>query len=215
MLKDTLESRLLGSPQLRWRGQPLQFIPPKLLAMLYYLTVQGQPVPRKELEHLFWGPGSGESLRQALHHLRGLPGAERWLQTGSDVCVQTHSDLKAFETAVNCEQHRQALEIWPTVPASAGSSVLLQGFTLESTPAFGDWLEFERARVAMLYLESLERHAFELERSGAVSEALLTVQTLLREDPLNESAHRAVWRLSQRNAQPEVAGSLPRTATIP
>jgi DNA-binding SARP family transcriptional activator len=206
MSKDTLESQLLGSPQLRWHDQPLEFVPSKLCAMLYYLAVQGRPVPRSELEHLFWGPGSSESLRQALYHLRGLPGAAHWLQTGPEVCINTHSDLKAFETAVIGERHRQALEIWNSVqPSSAGSSVLLRGFRLDSTPAFGDWLEFERARVAMLYLESLEWRAFELERVGAVGEALLIVQTLLREDPLNESAYRAAMRLSQQNAQPVMA----------
>ena len=205
MPKDTLESQLLGSPQLCWRDQPLEFVPPKLLAVLYYLAVQGRPVPRSELEHLFWGPGSGESLRQALHHLRALPGATHWLRTGPEVCIDTHSDLKAFEAAINGDQHGRALEIWPMQAPSAGSSVLLRGFKLESTPAFGDWLEFERARIAMLYLESLERHAFELERAGAVGEALLTVQTLLREDPFNESAYRAAMHLSQQNAQPEMA----------
>jgi DNA-binding SARP family transcriptional activator len=206
MPRDTLESQLLGSPQLRWRDQPLEFVPPKLCAVLYYLAVQGRPVPRSELEHLFWGPGSGESLRQALYHLRGLPGAAYWLRTGPEVWINTHSDLKAFETAVIDERHRQALEIWNSVqPLSAGSSVLLRGFRLDSTPAFGDWLEFERARVAMLYLESLEWRAFELERAGAVDEALLIVQTLLREDPLNEIAYRATMRLSQQNGQPEMA----------
>jgi DNA-binding SARP family transcriptional activator len=205
MFKDTLESQLLGSPQLRWHDQPLEFVPPKLCAVLYYLAVQGRPVPRSELEHLFWGPGSGESLRQALHHLRGLPGATHWLRTGPEVCIDTRSDLKVFEAAINSEQHGRALEIWPMQPPSAGSSVLLRGFKLESTPAFGDWLEFERARVTMLYLESLERHAFDLERAGVVGEALLTVQTLLHEDPLNESAYRAAMRLSQQNDQLEMA----------
>jgi DNA-binding SARP family transcriptional activator len=206
MLKDTLECQLLGSPQLRWHDQPLEYVPPKLSAVLYYLAVQGRPVPRSELEHLFWGPGSGESLRQALHHLRGLPGAAHWLLTGPEVCINTRSDLKAFETAVIGERHHQALEIWNSVqPSSAGSSLLLRGFKLESTPAFGDWLEFERARVAMLYLEALEWRAFELERAGAVREALLIVQILLREDPLNESAYRAAMRLSHQNGQPEMA----------
>jgi hypothetical protein len=110
-----------------------------------------------------------------------------------------------FEAAINGEQHGRALEMWPNVQLPpAGSTVLLWGFKLESTPAFGDWLEFERARVAMLYLESLERHAFELELAGVLDEALLSVQTLLREDPLNESAYRAAMRLSQQNNQPEM-----------
>ena len=209
MVKHDLEARLLGSPELRWQNQALEFIPPKLCAVLYYLCIQciqGKPVPRKELEELFWGSGSSENLRQALHHLRTLPGAEHWLHTGSKVWVNIRSDLSVFETAASAGHHRQALEIWRSVqPTSLASTVLLHGFSLESVPAFADWLEVERARIAMLYLESLESRAFELEQAGSINEALKVVQTLLHEDPLNESAYRAAMRLSYRKGQPEMA----------
>ena len=205
-MKDFLEAKLLGTPELRWQNQTLESIPPKLCAVLYYLCTQGKPVPRKELEELFWGSGSSENLRQALHHLRALPGAEHWLHTGPDVWVNIRSNLSLFEAATNGGHHRQALEIWRSVqPASSGSTVLLHGFSLESVPAFDDWLEVERARIGMLYLESLESRAFELEQTGAINEGLMVVQTLLHEDPLNESAYRAAMRLSYRKGQPEMA----------
>jgi DNA-binding SARP family transcriptional activator len=205
-VKDFLEAKLLGNPELRWQHQTLEFIPPKLNAVLYYLCIQGKPVLRKELEELFWGSGSSENLRQALHHLRALPGAERWLQTSPEVWVKIRSDLNVFESAVSGGHHQQALEIWRSVqPTSLGSTALLRGFSLESVPAFDDWLEVERARIGMLYLESLESRAFELEQAGAINEALIVVQTLLHEDPLNESAYRAAMRLSYRKGQPEMA----------
>ena len=205
-MKDLLEAKLLGTPELRWHDQALDFIPPKLCALLYYLCIQGKPVPRKELEELFWGSGSSENLRQALHHLRALPGAEQWLQTSPEVWVKIRSDLSGFEAAVSGGQHQQALEIWRSVqPSSSGSTVLLHGFSLESVPAFADWLEVERTRIGMLYLESLESRAFELEQAGAINEGLIVVQTLLHEDPLNESAYRAAMRLSYRKGQPEMA----------
>jgi DNA-binding SARP family transcriptional activator len=205
-MKDYLEAKLLGTSELRWQHQTLEFIPPKLCAVLYYLCIQGKPVPRKELEELFWGSGSSENLRQALHHLRALPGAEHWLQTSPEVFVKLHSDLGVFEAAVSAGHHQQALEIWRSVqPASLGSTVLLHGFSLESVPAFDDWLEVERARIGMLYLEALESRAFELEQAGAINGALTVVQTLLHEDPLNESAYRTAMRLSYRKGQPEMA----------
>ena len=125
-MKDFLEAKLLGSLELRWQHQSLAFIPPKLCAVLYYLCIQGKPVPRKELEELFWGSGSSENLRQALHHLRALPGAEHWLHTGPEVRVNLRSDLITFEAAVNGGHHQQALEIWRSVqPTVLGSTVLL------------------------------------------------------------------------------------------
>jgi DNA-binding SARP family transcriptional activator len=205
-VKDYFEAKLLGTPGLRWQNQTLEFIPPKLCAVLYYLCIQSKPVPRKELEELFWGSGSSENLRQALHHLRALPGAEHWLQTSPEVWVNLRSDLGVFEEAVSGRHHQQVLEIWRSVqPASLGSTVLLHGFSLESVPAFDDWLEVERARIGMLYLESLESRAFELEQAGVIHESLAVVQTLLHEDPLNESAYRAAMRLSYRKGQPEMA----------
>jgi DNA-binding SARP family transcriptional activator len=205
-VKEFLEARLLGTPELRWQHQPLEFIPPKLCAVLYHLCIQGKPVPRKELEELFWGSGSSDNLRQALHHLRALPGAEHWLHTSPEVWVNIRSDLRVFESAVSGGHHQQALEMWRSVqPPSLGSTVLLHGFSLESVPAFADWLEVERARIGMLYLESLESRAFELEQAGAINEGLIVVQTLLHEDPLNESAYRAAMRLSYCKGQPEMA----------
>jgi DNA-binding SARP family transcriptional activator len=205
-MKDFLEAKLLGTPELRWQNQMLDSIPPKLCAVLYYLCVQGKSVPRKELEELFWGSGSSENLRQALHHLRALPGAQYWLRTSPEVRVNIRSNLGFFEVATSGGHHRQALEIWRSgQPAALGSTVLLHGFSLENVPAFDDWLEVERARIGMLYLESLESRAFELEQAGAINEALTVVQTLLHEDPLNESAYRAAMRLSYRKAQPEMA----------
>jgi DNA-binding SARP family transcriptional activator len=96
MVKEFLEAKLLGTPELRWQNQTLEFIPPKLCAVLYYLCIQGKPVLRKELEELFWGSGSSENLRQALHHLRKLPGAEHWLNTGPEVCGFDRAAARVF-----------------------------------------------------------------------------------------------------------------------
>lgn len=201
-----LEAKLLGRPELHWRGQPLEPIPPKLRAVLFYLVARGEPLARSEIEELFWGPKSGHSLRQALYQLHALPGAERWLRSSKEVSLKVTSDLAAFEIAVNGRRYKQALEIWQAAhPPARSRSALLWGFELDHVPAFGDWLEVERARIEMLYLETLEHRALELEEEEKHAQALALVQTLLREDPLNDSAYRAAMRLCYRMGRLEEA----------
>lgn len=202
-----LEAKLLGKPELRWWGRVLESIPPKLRALLFYLAVRGEPVARSEIEGVFWGFKSGHSLRQALHHLRTLPGANLWLWTGQEVAVEIVTDLRTFEAAVRQGHYREALKVWADSGVPEGRSALLAGFELEHAPAFMDWLEVERARTEMLYLETLEHRALELEQVGALTEALSLTQTLLRQDPLNESAYRTAMRLCYRRGHTEEAQS--------
>lgn len=208
MVAERLEVKLLGRPELLWRGHRLEAVPPKLRALLFYLAVQQKAVARSELEELFWNTRLSGNLRQALHQLRALPGAERWLQAEQHVTLHAITDLVIFEAALQNKHYRKALEIWRAVLPPAESRVtLLWGFELDNTPAFNDWLEVERARVEMLYLETLEHHALELEKTGHLSEALGLTEQLLHEDPLNESAYSSAMRLCYRMGQPEVAHS--------
>lgn len=203
-MQSYLSVRLLGKPELRWRGHLLKSVSPKLQALLFYLAVRAEAVSRSELEELLWGHGANHSLRQALYQLRSLPGAERWLLPGQKVAVEAISDLAIFETMLGRGYCKEALELWPEGYSDA-RLVLLGGFELEKAPVFSDWLEVERARVEMLYLGALEQRATELEQSGAYSQSLQWVETLLQQDPLNESAYRLAMRLCYRLGQPEAA----------
>lgn len=206
MADNCLDVRLLGKPELRWRGHLLESVPPKLRALLFYLAVRGKPVARSEIEELFWGSKSNHSLRQALYQLHSLPGAEDWLQANGAVALRARTDLAAFEVAVSGGFYKEALAVWQALlPPSEGRAALLWGFELDHALAFSDWLEVERARIEMLYLEALQHRASELEVEGRYSEALTLVQTLLREDPLNESAYRLAMRLCYRRGRPQDA----------
>jgi DNA-binding SARP family transcriptional activator len=198
-----LSVRLLGKPELRWRGHLLS-LSPKLQALLFYLVIRAEAIPRGELEELLWAPRASHSLRQALYQLRSLPGAERWLLSGEKIAVEAISDLAIFETLVARGHHKEALDLWPEGLPEARQA-LLWGFELERVPAFVEWLEVERARVEMLYLGTVEHWAIELEQSGAQAQALEWVDALLRADPLNESAYRLAIRLCYRLGQPEAA----------
>jgi DNA-binding SARP family transcriptional activator len=205
MTKSYLEVKLLGNPELRWRGHVLTSIPPKHRALIYYLAARGERVARSELEELLWGHGSSYSVRQALYQIRSLPGADGWLHVDGGVAVEAITDLAAFEAATRKELYKDALEVWLNAGPTEGRSALLSGFEFDKAQGFTTWLEVERARIEMLYLETLENRALELERADAFSEALVMVQRLLREDRLNESAYRTAMRLWYRKGQPEMA----------
>ena len=205
MTKNHLEVQLLGKPELRWQGRVLTSVPPKQRALIYYLAARGEAVSRHELEELLWSHGSGYSVRQALYQLRLLPGADCWLHADRNVAVEAITDLIAFEAAIKRMHHREALDVWMNARPAEGRTALLWSFEVDQAPGFTSWLEVERARIEMLFLETLECRALELEQEDALNEALVVVQMLLREDRLNESAYRMAMRLCYRKGQPEMA----------
>ncbi|WP_083939258.1 AfsR/SARP family transcriptional regulator [Deinococcus apachensis] len=202
----SLEVKLLGRPSLHWHRLPLELLPPKLQALLYYLVARGEVVDRSELEEIFWRPRSNNSLRQALHQLRRLPGAGTWLRAGHEVGVVACSDAATFGLAVQQGRWREALDLWRSAqPPAESRRAFLWGLELSSAPAFTDWLEVERTRLETLYFEALHHRALELEGAGRYDEALYLVRALLREDRLNESAYCTAMRIHYRQGQPEAA----------
>ena len=53
--------------------------------MLLYLADRGRPVSREQLVKMFWASGKHLNLRQELHKLRQLPGADAWLTVGEQI----------------------------------------------------------------------------------------------------------------------------------
>lgn len=187
-----LELCLLGTPSLRWAGEPVALPAPKNLALLCYLAAQREPRTRRELAELLWGPDKLESVRVALHTLRDLPGSELWLATeGSLVEVRCSTDVARFEDAVRDGRYAAALDVW-----GEGEDVLfLRGVEPRGSDSFAVWLEEERLRLAGAHRQALRAHARALERDGAHEPALRLIERLLALDPLDESGHRAAMRL--------------------
>lgn len=169
------------------------------MALLCYLAVRGQAVPREELAELLWPPEASANLRPELHRLRHLPGADAWLESGSTVAVQAFTDLSAFEQAVQQEHYQEALTLHPP------SEVLLRGLEPKNAPDFADWLELERQRVSALLHHALRERSLELEQTGAFAEALTLLRQLLERDPFDENACRAAMRCEYQRGNVEAA----------
>ena len=183
-----LIARLLGAPAFSWGGARVAPRAVKARALLAYLACADAGISRRDLAELLWEPGRVGSVHQALHTLRRAPGGERWLSVGpGPVRLHVRCDVTVFERLVGRGRHGTALALWGGAP--------FDGVRVPGAPAFEDWLGFERMRLEDLRRDALRGESRRLAAAGADAEAIGVATTLLRLDPLDESAHRFVVRL--------------------
>lgn len=198
-----LRIRLLGPLDVQWTSQPLPIPRRQVRALLSYLAVHLNPVPREQLCFLFW-PDTPESaarrkLSRLLTHLRlALPDPDVVLTSGDQVALdhrRTWSDTAAFEhfqhdvptTRRNIEGLQQAVDLY------RGS--FLAGFSLPDNPEFEVWVTQERHAWERRYLEALVTLIEDRRAQGAYSDAIAFAQRYLATDPVAEEIHRHLIEL--------------------
>lgn len=192
----------LSSPD----GTPIPLSARKARAVLAYLALaDGRPQPRDKLAALLWPDSHAEqartSLRQALSAVRraveGYPvvlaDADRVALCGVAV------DVVAFEDHLRAATP-DALEA--AVALYRGD--LLEGFDA-AAPTFDQWLAVERERLRGLALQALARLLDRHEQAGELDRAVACATRLLTLDALQESVHRALMRLYDRQGRQALA----------
>src|SRR5690606_35974246 len=135
--------------------------------LLAYLAVEGGWVSRDRLALLFW-PDSEETmakrnLRQLVLRTRRLP-LDPPLETTADaLCWPVDSDVAAFRHAL------AAGDVAAAVDAYGGP--LLDGFSVHDVGGFDAWLEGERDRLRLAFLDAGVRRSDELLAAGRYEEA--------------------------------------------
>ena len=163
-------------------------------------------MPRQELAELLWGSPWAPNLRQELHTLMALDGAQTWLEAGAEVVLQGTSDLRAFRQRAVARDFDAALACVGSRPGGPmAMPVLLEGVDASSVPPYEDWLQVERERFQGEVRDVLQEYPEELEVAGRAGVAVDVLQRLLASDPLNETAHRAVMRLELRRGRFQTA----------
>ena len=194
---NVLRADLLGRVRFRWGGAVVAPRSRKGAALLVALSLHGTALTRGELADLLWAPGRVQSVRQALHALRALPGAAHWLEAGASVALRVDVDVARFVRSVQARSYAEALALWTE---AEGTPVWRDDLWREVeqgvTTAFTDFLEVERERLRGVYLTCLQGRAAELERAGEVTAAARVVDALLASDALNETAYRSAMRLA-------------------
>ena len=191
-----LEVRLLGVPRLTWDGAPLDVASRKEAALLYQLALRPEGVPKAAAAELLWGPGHRGNLRVALHHIRRLPGADAWLVDADPLALRATTDVARFQDAVD-DDPEAALAAWSGLPEDQPArGWLLHGIDVPNAPAFMDWVELERERLGAAWIDALLRASERAEQEGRYAEAARWSRQLLADDPLHETAARALMRAS-------------------
>jgi DNA-binding SARP family transcriptional activator len=168
--------------------------------LLAYLAVEGGWVSRDRLALLFW-PDSEETmakrnLRQLVLRTRRLP-LDPPLETTADaLCWPVDSDVAAFRHAL------AAGDVAAAVDAYGGP--LLDGFSVHDVGGFDAWLEGERDRLRLAFLDAGVRRSDELLAAGRYEEAARLLGRVHDADPLAEDVLaayiRALYLTGRRDA---------------
>jgi DNA-binding SARP family transcriptional activator/predicted ATPase len=197
----------------------------RMQALLAYLLLNaGSAVPRQELAFLFW-PDSSEpqartNLRQLLHHFRSAwPAVEDYIESEARlVRWRTEApftfDVSEFEAALVRADEAHRREDSPTERRDLlGCLQLYRGDLL---PGMNDeWIETPRERLKQKYYAVLERLIALCERAGDYRAAIRHAESLLSQDPFQETVYQAIMRLHGLNGdRAEALRAYERCATV-
>jgi len=180
--------------------QPLHFDARSAEALLIYLASQVRPLAREPLAELLWPE---RSLAQALTNLRGamhrlrqqlapyLAVTRQSIALASDVSIQL--DSHAFEAALTTGTLAEAIAFY--------RGDFLDGFYLDGSPAFEQWMLLERERLRNLVIAAYQQLVTQATTSGQREQAIAYAERLLHLDPLHEPVHRQLMRLLAQAGQ--------------
>ena len=187
-----LSLSLLGPFELRFEGT-LVGLPISAQRLLAFLALHERPLLRPYVAGTLWidatDARAGASLRSSLwrlnrsgHRLVDATSTRLGLAPGIEVDLRHSSSL-----ARRLLDGTATAEDLDTAEGGLGGEVLPDWYD--------DWLLFERERFRQLSLHALEALADRLLAAGSPGRALVVALAAVREEPLRESAHRAVIRV--------------------
>src|SRR5579885_2711185 len=222
-----LHFALLGQPEVSLGGHSVSFSSSrKALALLIYMAVEGGSHTRKKLAELFWpesdAPHGRATLRITLYEIRQLlhdfeqvtcppylliDRAALELNLANSVSVdvwhlfsiwQRLQALSQTQAQSREETRQEQLELL-TRATRLYRGAFLDGFSLRDTPAFDDWVRFQRD-LWQLRIHQVFRQLISLsEEAGYLFQALETATRWLAVDPLHEETYQFLMRLYVSN----------------
>ena len=190
-----LEIRTLGGLQLVRDGEviPVSGRRPAE-ALLVYLARQPRALPRELLADFLWPERPTDlslgNLRVTLHRLRqslGLHLAADRHTVGLSPDSNLWLDVSAFDAHLAAGQHDAAVALY--------GGAFLDGFYLDKSPAFEQWLLVERERLHNEAVSAGQTLLNRYTQQGDYEAAIAQAQRLLQIDPYHEPALRQLLRL--------------------
>ena len=135
------------------------------LAVLAVLALSRRPIPRDTLLGLFWAETdeakARHSLSNALSSLRRALGERAITTRDADVALDPDTPLDVdaieFSDALERRDPGRAVELY--------GGPFLEGFHVDESPAFEQWVSRERRRLEALFLKACSEHCATLARS--------------------------------------------------
>lgn len=191
----TLTIHLLGMPSVQRAGESLVLPRRRTRALVYYLAAQFGPIARDQVLNLLWPDHERQSaqqiLRTTLHSARRALGSAL-LASDDMLALDATVDLRILALAVNSTEGNE-LDLRAALDQYRGD--LLEGFALNDSEPFSDWLAGERERARLLAIRGLTRLARLSEQRGDYQAALDALSRALSFDPLQEDLQRSAMRL--------------------
>lgn len=201
---------LLGSFQVTRNGQPVHGFRVKTAqALLAYLAVEAdRPHQRETLAGLLWPDVPNtlalnnlrhtlSNLRQAIGDFDAVPILHITRHTlhfnPANGCV---TDVAAFQAGANSPdlaRQAQAIDLY--------HGLFLDGFSLNTSPAFEEWLLVRQQQYARLAVDTLQQLAQGHIQRGDYAQAQRYAQRLLDLEPWHEAAHSLMIQLHTLNGR--------------
>jgi DNA-binding SARP family transcriptional activator/predicted ATPase len=217
----SLRVSLFGLPRVQRDGESISIQRRKVVALLAYLAVTGQPHSRDTLATLFWPDhdqsGARANLRRDLSRLKQTLGAQALAidreQVGLDPQTELWLDVEAFQSSVaRAKQHDCAApELCADCLAALTEAVdlytgdFMAGFTLTDSAEFDDWQFFQAESLRQEMASALERLVQALSAQGEYETAIPYARRWMALDPLHGPAQRHLMQLYDGSEQPTAA----------
>jgi DNA-binding SARP family transcriptional activator/tetratricopeptide (TPR) repeat protein len=185
------------------------------LAVLAVLALSRRPIPRDTLLGLFWAETdeakARHSLSNALSSLRRALGERAITTRDADVALDPDTPLDVdaieFSDALERRDPGRAVELY--------GGPFLEGFHVDESPAFEQWVSRERRRLEALFLKACSEYCATLARSRRWQECEAVASRWLDTEPL--SADAAIYFLNaikSPGTRPALAKALEEFETL-
>jgi DNA-binding SARP family transcriptional activator/predicted Zn-dependent protease len=158
------------------------------LALLSVLAMARRPIARDTLVEMFWGAEdearARHSLSNALSSLRRALGAAAIRSRDADVAVAPDAPLVV--DALEIAEAVEGREFGRAVQIYAGP--FLEGFFLEDSPSFEQWMSRERRRLEDLFLQACAQECAMLARARRWADCHALARRWLDTQPLSPDA---------------------------
>jgi DNA-binding SARP family transcriptional activator/Tfp pilus assembly protein PilF len=212
----SLSITVLGPPDVRVDGVPIEVDTRKATALVVYLAVTGRAHRRDSLAALLWPDQDQAHARGALR--RTISVLRKALRDGWLRAEREDTGLDRTGLSFDLDRFRELLaetgrhghpdsEPCPLcLPALEEAVALhrgdfLEGFSLRDAEDFDDWQFREAEALRRDRGIALERLVRAFQADGRPQDAIAHARTWLALDPLHEPAHRALMRLYAETGQ--------------